>query len=597
MTDELTYGRETVVIVEIEQSRCTNRFGVAPCTATGTPKCYQCYWTCKDTENYNTNGSLVWRFSRPQDRVDWLYEQNGANNIKTNALPFVLSYSTTSSKINPGASRTGESPLGVRSKATVVFDSPPWDDHVGDFYLADRTQPSPLSDFWALWSARNPFYPDMVLRVYEGYVGQDIDDMQVRVFDVENVEGPDAQNRWTVTGRDPLDKARGDNAKYPPTSDIDLAQDITASQSTIAVTCLESELDLVLGNVDEFYATIGDEIIQYSGYTGTEPDLTLTGVERGRLGTSASSHSSGDAVQRAVRFQQYELYNVALDILTGFVNIPASYIPSADWQAEGVTFLPTLKCTTTLSQPENVEDLLGELCRDGLFYIWWDDRAQEIKMEAVKPPQVTPDKWTDGGNVLLSSLRKTAVPDDRMTRVTVFFGQRDPTEGIETESNYRSRRIRVDAEVEGEVAAGGTIVENTIYSRWINSSSNALLVGASLLLRYRLPPQYVTLSVDAKDRSADLADVIDLTARGIVDTEGNRIESRWQIIQMDETEAGHKLQVRLQSYQFVGKFAIIMANDAPVYADATEEERLSGCWLADDATGLMPDGTEPYLLQ
>jgi len=39
-----------------------------------------------------------------------------------------------------------------------------------------------------------------------------------------------------------------------------------------------------------------------------------------------------------------------------------------------------------------------------------------------------------------------------------------------------------------------------------------------------------------------------------------------------------------------------MANDAPDFADATDEEKLNGCWIAEN-TGLMPDGTDGYLLQ
>jgi len=30
--------------------------------------------------------------------------------------------------------------------------------------------------------------------------------------------------------------------------------------------------------------------------------------------------------------------------------------------------------------------------------------------------------------------------------------------------------------------------------------------------------------------------------------------------------------------------------------DATDAERLDGCWIAEN-TGIMPDGTEAYLLQ
>jgi hypothetical protein len=39
-----------------------------------------------------------------------------------------------------------------------------------------------------------------------------------------------------------------------------------------------------------------------------------------------------------------------------------------------------------------------------------------------------------------------------------------------------------------------------------------------------------------------------------------------------------------------------MENDAPDFATATEEERLSGAWIAEN-NGLMPDGSEPYLFQ
>ncbi len=595
MTDETTYGRETVVIVELEQPRCSNRFGVSPCTATGTPKCFNNFWTCLDKANYAPSGSLTWRFCRPQDKVDWLYEEATADDIKTNALPFLVSASTFSSKINIGAARKGESPLGVNSTAKVTLESPPWDDHVGDFYLADRSS-IPNAPFWALWAARNPLYPNMILRIYEGYVGQALSAMQVRVFDLENVDGPSSNNQWTLTGRDPLDKARGDNAKFPPTSDIELAADISDTASSIPVTCLESELDLVLGNVSEQYAIIDSEIIQYTGYTGTEPDLTLTGVSRAQLGTVAASHSAEEAVQRVARFEQYEMYKAARDLLRDFANIPSAYIPFADWTAEGSTFLSTLKATTTITQPEAVEDLVGELCRDGMFSIWWDDRDQEIKLLAVKPPQGTPTAWTDGDNILLNSFQKKTVTDDRMTRISIYFGQRDPTEGLEDGANYRNRRIYIDAEVESENGSGGEIVENVIYSRWITTFSNALLVGASMALRYRLPPQYVTINIDAKDRSIAMGDVVDITSRNVVDTEGNSVSSRWQVIQLDEVKSGETLQATLQSYQYVGKFAIIMENSAPDYASATDEEKLSGCWIAEN-TGLMPDGSDPYLLQ
>lgn len=595
--DETTFNRKTRLVVEIVQPRCLNRFGESPCAAVGTPKCYNVFWTCKDKANYDGAGSITWRFCRPQDNDRWLYEEADADNISTNCYPLVRSVSTTSSRINVGASRSGESPLGTRASVTITMQDAPWDDHVGDFYLGDRTPPNPRPGFWALWTVRNPLYPGIKIRVYEGYEGQALGDMQVRLYDLESVDGPDDAGRVTIKGVDPLDKARGKKAKFPPTSQIDLARNISDTETSIPVTCLESELDIELGNTFERkYIAIGTEIILYTGYTGTEPNLTLTGVERGQLDTVAEAHSDGDAVQRVGRFERRKLYTAVRDLLRDFGNVPSTYIPFAQWRTEGDKFLSTFTCTTTIPEPQAVEDLVGELCRDGMFSIWWDERLQRIPLLAVRPPQETPEVWTAPLNVVRGSLSRVMKPDDRLTRVTVFFNPRDPFDPIDTVDNYETRRVRVDGEVELPEASGGEIIENTIFSRWISTLSSALLLGASQLLRYRLPPQYVTLRVDAKDRAVQIGDVIDLSHPTLVDIEGNAAVTRWQVISAAEVQVGETVEVELQSYNYVGKFAIIMANDAPVYADATDEERLSGCWIAEN-TGLMPDGSDPYLLQ
>lgn len=596
MANEMTYNRAPVVVVEVTQPRCSNRFGSAPCTATGAPKCFNTYWTCRDRENYDASGSITWRFTRPRDEVGWLYSRDDANTIRTNAIPMLVSASHTSSRINPGAARTGESPLGRRATATIVVDNGVWDDHVGDYYLADRPARTRPVGFWDLFTARNTFYPDFQVRIYEGYQGQALSEMQVRLFDLEKIDGPDGSDRYTISCRDPLDRVRGKNAKYPPTSRIDLLDDIDATTTAIGVVCLEGELSANFGNTGATrYIVIGEEIISYTGWAGAEPEFTLTGVDRGVLASTAEAHDKDDAVQRGARHVNQRLYRVAQYILEEHTTVPNGFIDAAQWEDEGDTYLSTLLCNTFIPEPVPAEELLGELCRDGLFSIWWDERRQTIPLLAVRPPKEAPVMWSDDNNV--AGLNRTVKIDDRMTRVTVYFGIRNWLEPLTEDRNYFNRRIRIDAEVERDETAGGKIVENTIYSRWTQTFGNALLVSASLLLRYRLPPQYLTLDLDAKDRSIEIGDVIDLTTRHIRDTEGNPVETRWQVIAVEEPNPGTRLRVELQSFQFVGKFAFIMANDAPNYATATPQQRLSGCWFADDATGLMPNGDEPYLLQ
>ena len=61
-------GREPIQIVEILQPLCTNEFGVAPCTATGTAdtKCYNTRATCQDTANFALGTPLSLFFTKAQ---------------------------------------------------------------------------------------------------------------------------------------------------------------------------------------------------------------------------------------------------------------------------------------------------------------------------------------------------------------------------------------------------------------------------------------------------------------------------------------------------------------------------------------------------
>jgi hypothetical protein len=570
------------------------RYGESPCTATVLPKCYNCYWTCQDKPNYTEEGSITWRFTRAGDEVGWLYEETDANNIKTNGIPILLSASHTSSRLNPGASRIGESPLGRRATAQITLTNAVWDDHVGDFYKADRAERDPVG-FFSLLTARNPFYPNWIANIYEGYEGQGLADMQKRTFDVEQISGPSGNDTFTITCRDPLDRLRGKNALYPPTSQITLNGAINDSTTTVAVACLETELSAVYGNTGSTrYIVIGNEILSYTGWTGTAPNFTLTGVVRGVLNSTAEGHDDQDAVQRGAYHVDQRPWEIARYIIQDHTTLPASYINDTEWDDEGETYLSTLQATSFLPEPVAVEELLGELGRDGLFYIWWDDRKSIIPLRALRPPVGIPVRWTDDLNI--AGFSEQTKIDERMTRVTVLYGVRNWLEPLDETKNYRERFISIDTEVETEAATGGKIVDNQINSRWIQTEANALLLSRGLLRQFRRPPKYVTLELDAKDRSAEIGQAIDLFTRHIRDTEGAKAFSRWQIIGLDEPQPGTRLKVMMQSYAQVGKFAIIMVNSAPDYADATDEEREEGCWIARN-DGLMPDGGQPYLIQ
>ena len=594
--------REPLTIVELEQPRCALRHGVAPCTATGR-ECFQTYWTCGDRENYDPTGSIRWRFAMPEAGVLPLYERDGEH-IATNPIYCLRSVSTTSSRINLGAMRTGESPFGVRGSVTVNLTDVQWDDHVGDFYRLDRPEPV-RAGFWALWKARNrdPFRGKLMLRVYEGFRGQALSEMQLRAYVVRDVTGPDASGAVTIRGDDPLQLADRQRAMFPRATDIRLVGDVAAGAGPVRVLCGQcapgaGALSADFGNTgSQRYLRIGREILGYTGWTDEGAgEYLLTGVTRGTLGTQTAAHQRGDGCQRVGRYENITMAAVVEDLLKHHTEIPNQYINAGgQWGQER----PWLRARTsaTIPDPEPVETLIGELCRDGGFVIWWDERQQTIPILTLRPPQEAPRLLTDGLNILAGSAQLREAPDDRLTRVAVFYGQVDPTERLDAQANYRVRRIRVDGEVEGP-AADGTIRERQIFSRWIRTDTNAFLVAAAQLQRYRITPEYLTAGLAAKDRDLAIGAVVDVETRAILDSLGEPERRRWQVIRAEEVDHGHKVQIEAQAFALEGKrFAVILPNDAPDYASATEEQRAFGCWLADETTGLMPNGDDPYLLQ
>ena len=93
-----------------------------------------------------------------------------------------------------------------------------------------------------------------------------------------------------------------------------------------------------------------------------------------------------------------------------------------------------------------------------------------------------------------------------------------------------------------------------------------------------------------------VGDVCDVTTREIVDSEGRLKSDRWQIISWSEVKPGEIYALDLQTYDLIGRFASWMANDAPDYDAATDEEKSDGAWWS-DTDGLLPDGSKGYQWQ
>lgn len=585
--------RESVTIVELQQPRCSLRFGVGACTATGVPKCYNTWSSCKVRNLYDGLGSIRWRFIKDKPGNWPVGDFSSANSLATNAIPVPgLDVSVAAGSLNAAGILDGKSPAGVRSRVTVTMGDFPWNDAFGDFYLADRTG-LPARNFWACWMARNMFWGGMYLRIYDGYAGDSLAAMRQRVFVLDNVSGPDGNGKVTLSGLDPLMLATQRKSKFPEDMDVRLTAAITAVQTTIRVTTAETaKLTKQYGNLTGIYhMKIGNEVFSYTGTTLIDTGVyDLTGCVRGVVGTAATA-ALDTRCQRVGRYVDMPTWEIAYDQLVNHTPLPAAYVDHIDWADEGDTYLPTLRSTAWVLEPTLVDDLLGELCQQGQFYFWWDEYAITTRMQAVRPPRGTVTTLESAGNIVARSAELTREPDSLITRAFVYYGLSDPFKSSEPGA-YLVVNGRIEGDVEHPNAAGGA-KPLSILARWVNTEAHAVQIIQRILSRYATVPRFLTLRLDAKDRTITVGDVCDVTTKEIVDTEGRLQSDRWQVISWKEVQPGEVYLIDLQTYDYVGSFAYWMADTANDWASATDDEKLIGAWWADD-DGKYPDGTPGY---
>lgn len=590
---------EPIQVVELVVPRCSLSFGVAPCTAllADGPYCYQQWGGCLARAAFNDEAVIKWRFMKKAARSMALYA-TAVDEIATDPLYMLESVSIAESRINIGAIRAGEAPLGVTGGVTISFTDEPFDDHVGDPYLTLRGAVNKQTGFWAKFFTRVPYFGHIRINVYEGFWGDSLDLMTRRTYIMEKATGPDSSHKVTITGVDPLRLTDPKRASFPPEMDMELITAMTVSTpSTIRVQRgTTGDLTVQLGNTVTKYLLIGKEVVGYTGQTDDGAgEWTLTGVTRANFGTQATAHDPGDAVQRAARIELQDSYLIAEHLLA-FTRVPPEYVnPGGIWTTEASTYLQGYQFSRTIIKPTSVNKLLGELMRDSTFYLWWDAFSSQIKMKAVRPEDPVAD--IDDELYLRGTFKIWREPSERISRVHIRYAQRDPTDGMNF-TNYAASTARIAAEEEFE-KAGAEVSAHTITSDWIINKAIADEVNLRLLARFSRTPHYASLQIVGEDRKT--GDVVNLSSPRITDEQGFQVSKRWQIISAKQVKFKEVTELTLQEFIFqAARYATWMPDGfTGVYEDIPVEDRGEllgvGYWCGDD--GLMSDGTDGWFWQ
>lgn len=584
----MAFGKEAVVVAELIQDFCSLTYGVSPCTAalgvTGTNKCFNTFRTCQDASNYTKSpDGLEIRFCKPTQILP----------IEWNAIPSIQSATIEPTVLNIGGSAAASGALGERGRCSITFQDHRDGDIKTDPYLSERAyDPFTQGTFWTKWIARNVYYRNRIIRIRQGYIDENLEDMKVSHYLIDKIQGPDSSGKVTLTGVDVLRLVDDDKTQVPDLSRGELLIGINDSVTTFDITgATLSEYDSPSGTL-----RIGDEIMTYTGISEAGGIITFTGVSRGTDGTTASAHDAEEKVQRCLRYTEELPHDVAYSLMVTNGPIPDSYIPYSEWDAEASVWLPQFSVSTVISEPTGIKELLTSLTQECMFYIWWDERFQKINLRAIRPPTETPVEWNINGHILEGSQSFREDPTQRVSRVFVYYQPKNLAEDVKKESNFRKVRLSIDSSSEGENEYDEVQVKK-IYCRFIRTDGQALNLGSRFLARYRDNPRYLTVRVDADNRDTWTADIVDVTSDLFVNFIGEQEQRRFQVISAKEVQSGEIIQYDLQSSIFIGsKFAFYMADSAPQYSVATDLDKLSGAWYSDDA-GLLPDGTEGYKYQ
>lgn len=280
--------------------------------------------------------------------------------------------------------------------------------------------------------------------------------------------------------------------------------------------------DAMLGYIDEARVSkaarwIADFFTYGIAYDSSDPDVFT--VTRAQYNTTAIAAKAEDLVQQCLIFTGQDPADIMYELLVRYARIPREYLPLSDWQAESDSYLSRVY-TTCIAQPVGVNSLMCELIQQTASAMWWDDLTQTLRWQVLRTISTEADTY-DYRTIMEKTLSATEQPNSRVSQCYVFYGQRNPLEPLENETNYRSAQLQVALQEESDY---GSAVIKKIYSRWIPQfgATIAERITDIVLGRYKNPPRAFSFEVFRRtdNRQPQLGGGYNLSAHSLQTDEG-----------------------------------------------------------------------------
>ncbi len=573
--------------IEIDVDFCNLTYGSAPCTAAldalNVRKCYNTFKTCQDKDNIDL-GVLTFRFC------------TGSSDLPKGQtyFPAVRNIREEDTTVNLAGSDPKLSAFGRRAKVTVDLLDFTYHDRLTDKYQTERLSgiaqtdeagydPETRGSFARKLKSRWPHFAGRPLRVIDGTItnGAFVEDQRRHYVLTEfDITKPGA---WRFVGKDILDLAKNENALAPAPSKGKLSAKVESD---------DTSLTLIPSTVGDEYAasgwaTIGNEIISFDRAGDV---LTLSG--RGLLGTEAQTHDVDATVQQCLRVDRERIDTTIETLLTDFAPIPASYIPTSEWNAETDEWAPGTVLDAIITRPTEVSKLIAEIMPIGVS-VYWNPNTQKVGYKLNRPIDDDTTWEIADGDIL--EISRDDRDKERLTEVLFWSQQIDPTAGTD-DGNFIRGEFSLDADAKDPRAYGDTKVKKQAI-RWLNQGADATVRIASIryLQRFSEPPTRFKITVkDRKYRAAGLTDVVYLTSTETADVTGNPSREAYQIVSKSRPTSDGEVTFMVQRYLLIGNFGRFSENTYPDYDLATDEEKACGAWFGPNTGDFFSDGSELY---
>jgi len=503
------FSREHIFVVELDLDNCIRTYGTSPCLAavgvTGSQRCFNTRASCQYPAAYSATAKTYRHCTARSPHPGGL-----------TAVPDLDSVQMSPSVVDLGGG------IGVRASVSLSFNDHPSSDTGIDPYLSTRSyDPMTLGTYWNKLRARNKYYQGRPLRVLSGYLlngSYDPVNFQTRHYVIESIDVSDGGAR--VVAKDPLKLTDNSRAQAPSPSTGQLATAINAVQTSVSLT------PAGVGAAEypaSGYIRVRSEVM---AFTRTADALTLT---RGQYNTVATAQSAGDTAQLCLRYDSASVDDIIADLLETYAGVDPTFIPAADWASEITDYIPGL-LSALITEPVGVQDLIKEIGEQSPHSLFWDERDQEIKLVATKPPAANAATYTGDSIISLSTSDER---DMRISTVFVYFGQIDPTKKLDERDNYAQTYVRADAT---SIEQYGSTHIKTIFSRWISSVNKAaaVLLASRIGRRFAETPRSISYTVDSKDIGAWSGDTVGITHRDVPDFTGAPALQQFQITSVKE---------------------------------------------------------------